>query len=324
MKLELLGFNDHFARAFEDIAQSSWVPARILSVDKYSYNVAGEFGESMSKISGSYRHTLSLQRNLPVVGDFVALQISAGDDIALIQKLLPRTTFLARKISGEIAQEQVIVANIDTVFIVVALDCNFDVRRIERCIAIVKNGGAKPVIILNKSDLLASDQEMNSFHKAIAPIVLEIPIHYVSVKKGEGLAPLHAYFTVGKTVVLFGASGVGKSSLTNYFLGASLQRVVETRLKDSKGRHTTTRRQLFVLPSGSMLIDTPGLREFQLTIEQEMLDIGFNDIESLRKHCRFRNCSHNKEPDCAVQKAIQQGQLTNARLESFQKLKRVN
>lgn len=322
MKLESLGWNDSFAQALNKISQSSWIPARILSVDKYSYNLAGEFGDSMAKISGQYRHSSFHRKEMPAVGDWVAIQRSVNDEIAIIHKLVPRTTFLARKTVGESTEAQVIAANIDTVFIVSGLDNNFNLRRIERCITLVKSGGAQPVIILNKSDLIDNNEVLNNIRESITAIALDIPIHFISIltEKEDGLSALLPYFTPGKTVVLLGSSGVGKSTLTNYFLGHAHQRVAKTYAKDSKGRHTTTRRQLFLLPLGGMLIDTSGMREFQLWIEEENLDTGFKDIEALKLHCRFKNCSHRSEPDCAVQEAIKKGNLRAQRLANYHKI----
>lgn len=322
MNLKLLGWNDTFAQALENLSEPSWIPARVLSVDRSSYNLGGEFGEIAGKISGRYRYTTCDQANLPAVGDWVAITLSDEDDFAIIHSLLPRTTCISRKATGTTIEAQVIAANIDTVFIVTGLDNNFNLRRIERYIAVVKNSGAQPVIILNKADLLNNDEAADEIRQSIESIAFDVPIHFISVLNTTGLLELLSYFTNGITVSLVGSSGVGKSTLTNYFLGSEKQRVFETREDDSRGRHTTTRRQLFLLPSGGMLIDSPGMRELQLWVEDGDVDLGFSDIDILKKHCRFSDCTHSHEPGCAVQKAIDEGEVSTKRLANFNKMKR--
>jgi ribosome biogenesis GTPase / thiamine phosphate phosphatase len=322
MDLKLLGWNDTFAQALETLSQPSWVPARILSVDRSSYNLGGEFGEIIGKISGRYRYEAYDQSNLPAVGDWVAVTSTNKDDFAIIHELLPRLTCISRKAAGITTEAQIIAANIDTVFIVTGLDNNFNLRRIERYIAVIKNSGAQPVIILNKADLINNIDTINEIRQSIESIALDVPIHFISVLKNNGLSELLTYFINGITVSLVGSSGVGKSTLTNYFLGSEKQRIVETREDDSRGRHTTTRRQLFLLPSGGMLIDTPGMRELQLWVENGDIDLGFNDIDSLKLSCRFNDCTHNHEPGCAVQKAIAEGSINPKRLANFNKMKR--
>jgi ribosome biogenesis GTPase len=323
MDLKLLGWNEGFANAFAALAQPSWLPARIFSVDRSSYNLAGEFGECVGKLSGQYWYSSSDNRSdLPAVGDWVAIKTGGNDDVAIIHELLPRATHLARKTKGAVTEAQVIAANIDTVFIITGLDNNFNLRRIERYIALVKNSGAQPVVILNKADLITDNAELNDIHNAIQAIAFDMPVHFISVLAHDSLTDLSVYFVSGKTVTLLGSSGVGKSTLTNYLLGAEQQRVVETRAKDSRGRHTTTRRQLFLLPSGGMLIDTPGMRELQLWVEGENFDTGFQDIEAAKQYCRFNDCTHNSEPGCAVRDAIEKGDISSERLSSHNKMKR--
>ncbi len=322
MNLELLGWDNTFAEALEALSQPTWIPARILSVDKSSYSIAGEFGETIGKISGRYRYMAHDQSHLPAVGDWVAITISDQDNFGLIHALLPRTSCLSRKVAGTVIGEQVIASNVDTVFIIAGLDHDFNLRRIERYIAVIRNSGAQPVLVLNKLDLIGENNTLDDIRQSIEAIAFDIPIHFISVINNKGLPELLSYFINGSTVSLIGSSGVGKSTLTNYFLGSDKQRIFETRADDSRGRHTTTRRQLFLLPFGGMLIDTPGMRELQLWIDDDSIDLGFNDINNFKQSCRFNDCTHSHEPGCAVQEAISEGIISSKRLGNFNKMKR--
>lgn len=322
MNLEILGWNDYFSKAFDALAEPLWIPARILSVDRNSYHLGGNFGETIGKVSGRFLYSTDDQTNMPAVGDWVAISLSNKDDIAIINKILPRITRIVRKAAGITTEAQVIAANIDTVFIITGLDDNFNLRRIERYIALIKNSGAQPVVILNKSDLIDSEAALYDIRLSIEAIALGVSTHFISLLNNQGLTELSSYFAPGKTVTLLGSSGVGKSTLTNYFLGTEQQRVVETRAKDSRGRHTTTRRQLFLLPNGGMLIDTPGMRELQLWIDDKNSDSGFCDIDTLKENCRFSDCTHSAEPGCAIQDAIAQGEIGSERLTNYNKMKR--
>lgn len=320
MNLTALGWNHTLTEAFNALLDPTLTPARILSVNRGSYYLGGDFGEATGKVTGRFLYTTSGASNMPAVGDWVAINIPRSDNTAIIHTLLPRTTYLARKVAGDTTEAQVIVANIDTVFIVIGLDDNYNLRRLERYIALIRNSGTQPVIILNKMDLITTTSELDAIRIQIAAVALEAPIHIISVLHKLGLTDLLSYISPGKTAVLLGSSGVGKSTLTNYFLGSEQQRVVETREKDSRGRHTTTRRELFLLPTGGMLIDTPGMRELQLWSDEKEFDTAFDDINAIKKNCRFNDCTHNTEPGCAVQTAITRNEIDLDRLTSYNKL----
>ncbi|OGT07551.1 MAG: ribosome small subunit-dependent GTPase A [Gammaproteobacteria bacterium GWE2_37_16] len=320
MNLISLGWNAAFQNAFDNLKNPDWMPAKVFSEDRGSYLIMTELGEFRGKTSGSYRHVSKNRADFPAVGDWLAVQLCSGGGAAIIHALLPRINMLSRKIADDSTEKQVLAANVDYVFIVSGLDHNFNLRRIERYIALAWDGGVQPVIVLNKVDLIADKTELNKIKNAIESVALDVPVHFISLVSHKGLAELSSYFTDHKTVVLVGSSGVGKSTLTNYLIGEDLQKTASTRASDSRGRHVTTRRQLFPLASGGMLIDTPGIRELQLWADKSSLDTGFSDIEDIAKSCRFNDCKHSGDPGCAVQEAIMQNKLEAKRLVNYLKL----
>ncbi|MFA6408859.1 MAG: ribosome small subunit-dependent GTPase A [Gammaproteobacteria bacterium] len=320
MNLILLGWNAKFQETFDNLKDTNLIPARIISEDKGSYVVMTATKEIRSKISGAYFYTAKTRIDLPVVGDWVAIQ--ASGELAIIHTLLPRNTLLSRKASGENTEEQPLAANIDYVFIISGLDKNYNLRRIERYITLAWNSGAQPIIILNKVDLVNDNEKLDQIAHDIEAIACSLPVHFISSLNNEGLSALSSYFSNNKTVALLGSSGVGKSTLTNTLLGEVLQKTTSTRESDSKGRHTTTRRQLFQLSDGGMLIDTPGMRELQLWVDENTIDSSFSDIETLATNCRFRDCTHSHEVGCAVQEAIAQNTLSKNRLSNYLKMQR--
>lgn len=320
MNLISLGWNAAFQKAFDNLKNPDWMPAKVFSEDRGSYLIMTELGEFRGKISGSYRHLSKNRADFPAVGDWLAVQVCSGDSTATIHTLLPRTNMLSRKIADDSTEKQVLAANIDYVFIVSGLDHNFNLRRIERYIALAWDGGVQPVIILNKVDLIVDKIELSRIKNEIKLVALDVPVHFISLVSHEGLTVLSTYFNDNKIVVLVGSSGVGKSTLTNYLVGDELQKTASTRASDSRGRHITTRRQLFPLASGGMLIDTPGIRELQLWADKSNSDTGFSDIENLAKNCRFNDCKHGGDHGCAVQEAISQNKLEAKRLVNYLKL----
>jgi ribosome biogenesis GTPase len=253
------------------------------------------------------------------VGDWVAVELRDQGHAALIHGVLPRRSQFVRKMAGKKIAEQVIAANVDIALLVSALDGDFNPRRVERYLAQCWESGAKPVVVLNKAD--ACERPVQRAEEMIR-IAMGVPVCLVSAKTGQGFDELQAHLRRGQTVVLLGSSGVGKSTIVNRLMGRAIQEVREVRESDSRGRHTTTARGIFVLPGGALLIDTPGLRELQLWDADEGISQAFADIDALAAQCRFTDCGHHTEPGCAVQAAMEAGALDGRRLENWRKLQR--
>jgi ribosome biogenesis GTPase len=314
-----LGWDPYFEAAWRDATNEDCVPARVVSQQRGLWRVVGDFEECWAEPSGKFRKESEGGGDWPAVGDWVSVEFQAGQTNALIQNILPRRSRFVRKIAGKQIAEQVIVANIDVALIVAALDGDFNVRRVERYLAQCWESGARPAIVLNKADACAESAELAA---EIQGIALGAPIFLVSAKTGEGLEALEGSFKKGQTIVLLGSSGVGKSTLVNRLLQEERQTTHAVRESDSRGRHTTTSRELFVMPGGAMIIDTPGLRELQLWNAAEGLTQTFADVDELAAKCRFSDCQHGNEPGCAVQGALASGVLDADRLESWRKLQR--
>lgn len=316
--LEAIGWNSFFQDKFTDFKEDGLIPGRISEVQRKNYIVFTELGEIVSRVSGKLRFEADEKSKLPVVGDWVALRMESSNK-GTIYAVLPRKSKFSRKVAGKITEEQVMIANVDTVWIVSGLDQDFNIQRIERYLALVLGSGAESVLILNKSDICIELEDRIKEVKKVAPT---IPIHTISAELNEGLEELFQYLGNGKTVALLGSSGVGKSSIINRLLGFNRQKVGSVREADSHGRHITTYRELIMLPKGGMIIDNPGMRELQLWSEDEDIDEVFDDIEVLSGGCKFRNCTHINEPGCAVKKAIENGDLDLRRYQHYLKLKK--
>jgi ribosome biogenesis GTPase len=317
MTLIEYGWNARLNELFAPHADAGYEPGRVTQQHKARYVLATAAGEIAGVVTGKLLHQADTRVDLPAVGDWVALR--RHDDLATIHALLPRHSQFIRKVPGVRLEPQVVSANIDTIFLLVGLDGNFSLARIERYTAAAWESGARPVVLLTKADLCPDVPARLAAAQAVAG---GASVHAISAPEGVGLAAVHSYLSSGETGALLGSSGVGKSTLLNALLGDERQQTQAIRADDSKGRHTTTSRQLFRLPGGALMIDTPGMRELQLWEAEEGVEETFADIEALATDCRFADCRHAGEAGCAVQAALEAGRIDARRWASFQKLRR--
>lgn len=320
LTLAALGWSPTFERQFHALSDGDLVPGRVVGVERTVFRVQTEKGVTAATLAGRFHHEQATQL-VPTVGDWVGVTLIDDGSKAILKRVLGRKTSLSRvSRSGRdpasaTAKEQLLAANIDYVFIVTALDQDFSVRRIERYLTAVASGGAEPVVILNKADLCDDVPRFLNQVEAVAP---DVPVHVLTALETHTLGDLTAYLNEGTTITLIGSSGVGKSTLVNGLLGAEIAPTGAVRAGDDEGRHTTTWREVFVLPGGGVLIDNPGLREigaWSADVSQ-----GFADITELSLECAYRNCTHTREPDCAVQTAVDAGELDPKRLQSYRRL----
>ena len=314
MRLSHLGWNSFFEN---QIMPPGCIPGRISEENKDFYRVFSEHGEFLAQITGKIRFRAEDRTGLPAVGDWVILNPKPGEQRAMIQSILPRRTILKRKIAGRILDQQILCTNVDIVFLIVSLIQDFNLRRIERYLTIAWESGAQPVIILNKADLCSDVTEAVGASENAA---IGVSVHAVSATNGFGMQIFSQYLESGKTAVLLGSSGSGKSTIINALLNRMVQRVAPVRESDHHGRHTTTSRQMILLPDGAIVIDTPGMRELGLWESSEGMAVTFSDLATFGQNCKFRDCSHKGEPGCAVADAIRSGELAEDRVQSFHKL----
>ncbi len=315
--LAQLGWNARWEAAFAPHRAAGLVPARVAAEDRHHYSVFTTDAELIAQITGRLLHD-SAPTQLPKTGDWVAVSLHESEKKAMIHAVLPRVTQVSRKVAGRKSDEQVLGTNLDVVFVVQGLDDNFNLRRLERFLVMVHEGGAKPVILLNKTDLCPhTAQRIEEVKSAVG----QTPVLAVSAISGAGVKGLWQWIHEGVTVAFIGSSGVGKSTLINRLFGEELQDTLPVRERDAKGRHTTTRRELLVLPRGGVLMDTPGMREFHLWIADTGLQDTFPEIEELALRCHFSGCGHTVEKRCAVLEAVHNGALTTDRYRNYLKLR---
>ncbi len=320
-----LGWDPGWATAFLPFDAAGWRPARVVAAHRDAWSIATPTGDRDAVIAGRLRHEAVGAGDLPAVGDWVAVAGLDGRDTVVIQAVLPRRTAFGRNTSadgyaGNLAGEQVLAANVDVALVITSLDGDFNLRRLERYLAVAWTGGATPVIVLNKADVADDPEGLRIAAEAVAP---GVEVRIISALTGAGVADLaDDHLPPGRTAVVLGSSGVGKSTLVNALLGHDRQRTGDVREDDSRGRHTTTYRELVRLPAGALLIDTPGIRSLGVAGATDGLETTFADIAELADGCKFRDCRHQGEPGCNVRAALDDGRLDPARLASHRKLER--
>jgi ribosome biogenesis GTPase len=317
--LERLGWTPALAESFAAAATPDLTPARVVLEHGRFYRVSTGATELRAVATGRLRHETATAAAMPTVGDWVAVRVD-GQGLASIGRVLPRRSKFSRQGAGRGMGEQVVAANIDTVFLMMGLDRDFNPRRLERYLAVAAGSGAEPAVLLNKADLCEADQ-LAARMAEVAAVAPGVPVLTISVRAEQGLETLRARLAPARTVALLGSSGVGKSTLLNRLAGSELQKTGVVGTQDGRGKHTTSHAQLFALPTGALVIDTPGLRELQLWEPETSVAGAFSDVQTLAEGCRFSDCRHTAEPGCAVRAALAEGRISADRLASFEKLR---
>ncbi len=319
MPLTRFGWDPDFETLFEKHAREGLVPGRVLTATRESYRLATAHGELAGELSGRLRFAAESPADLPAVGDWVAARTFPGDGLAVVDAILPRRTALVRRAAGRRDEAQLLASNVDLLLVASPLDGDLRARRLERFLALAREAGVPPVVVLTKSDLAA---DPSTSLTAALEIAGDATVLAVSAVTGAGLDALAALLVPGRTAALLGPSGAGKSTLVNALLGESRQATREVREADLRGRHATTHRELFALPSGALLVDTPGLRELALWDGADGIAATYDEVSTLASSCRFRDCRHEGEPGCEVRKASETGEIDANRLAAYEKLRR--
>jgi ribosome biogenesis GTPase / thiamine phosphate phosphatase len=320
--LATLGWDDAWSAAFEQHRAAGLVPGRVTVPHRGAYDVLTEDGEVRARLPGRTRRDAESSAELPVVGDWVAVEPSGESGAPAIRAVLPRRTKFSRLAAhdpgSDATREQVVAANIDVVLIVASLVDDLSPRHFERYLTLAWESGAQPVILLTKADL---DPDPARAVATVSEVAGDVPVHAVSVRGEPGLDALDAYLEPGVTTALLGPSGAGKSTLVNALAGEDVMTTGAVR-DDGSGRHTTTRRQLVILPGGALVVDNPGMRELQLWLAPDGLDEAFDDVIELETQCKFSDCRHEGEPGCAIQEALADGRLDPERWRSYRELQK--
>jgi len=314
MELRDLGWDDRWAAEFDTLARADVEPGRVAIEFNHIYRLFVRAGDLGASASGRLKHRAERRSEFPAVGDWVAVLKRPGHETGTIVAVLPRRTYFSRRSAGNVTDEQVVAANVDVVFVVMALDGDYNLRRLDRYLLLARESQAQPVILLTKPDLSSDVATQVAQVEARAG---GLAVHVLAPKLNQGVEQVAAHLATGRTAALLGSSGVGKSTIINRLAGDERQRTREVRETDSRGRHTTIHRELVVLPGGGLIIDTPGMRELQLWDVGEAVRETFDDIEALAAGCRFGNCRHREEPRCAVKDAVEAGSLSAERLGSY-------
>lgn len=325
LKIEDLGWNEFFETKRAELGLESFAVARVIAEHKGAYRIKNESGEFLAKITGKQMFDAESREDFPAVGDWVMIK-KADEENAVIQKVLLRKTVMKRKYGdknkiGEKNATQIIAANIDVAFVIESVNRDFNINRIERYFAIAKDGGIRPAVILNKTDLI-SQEELESKISEIKNRLAEADVIATSIITQEGLDDLEKYITKGQTYCFLGSSGVGKSTLINKLLGENIIETQEISLSSDRGKHTTTGRQMYFLPNGAIVIDNPGVREVGMTDVSAGVDNLFDEITILAEKCKYVDCTHTHEPGCAVVAAVEAGELNKGRYANYVSLKK--
>ncbi|MCB1023122.1 MAG: ribosome small subunit-dependent GTPase A [Acidobacteria bacterium] len=320
MSISDLGFDDWFENQINDSESGNFELARVTAVHKDSCVITNGNWQTRAEVTGKLLFSAESSLDLPTVGDWVFVQYFGEDSSAIIHEILPRRSILKRKTAGRKVEFQAIASNIDIAFVVQSLDSDLSIRRLERYLVMIREGNIEPVILLSKKDLL-SDPEVIEKLEEIRNAFPELEVIAFSNDQNDGIDRIREFLAVGKTLCLVGSSGVGKTTLLNKLIGEELFATKEVREKDSKGKHTTTNRQLIILKNGGMIIDTPGMRELGNIGVESGIDSVFDEITDLESCCKYNDCSHSNENGCAILEALDEGVISEERFSSYKKMK---